>query len=134
MFMNTLSETLVIEQLDVRDAIGTLQDCSQKSDLEGALGDYQYAWKTGRQILLGSHNQQQALEVDSRVSMTQVIFLSKDNGRLQRRATTWGELRDLLAEGWVVGTDRSPGVKCFYPSTGRAIRRRMEDIFVFRKA
>lgn len=107
-------------------------DCLQDETVEGALGDYLYAWKNGQQILIGTR-QQGALLEESVLETTAFVFMSKDEGRQQRRPSTWNELRALLAEGWVVGTDRKPGVKGWYPQTGRSIRRQMQDIYVFRQ-
>ena len=108
-----------------------MTDCIQDEAIEGALGDYLYAWKNGQQILIGSRQQEGALPDDSVVVTTSFVFMSKDDGRQQRRPTTWNDLRALLAEGWVVGTDKKPGVKAWYPKTGRSIRRQLQDIYVF---
>jgi len=127
-----LTTTTIVGLLDLGDAIGTMLECSQDVTVEGALGDYIFAWKNGQQILIGSR-QQEALTEESVVGTTPFVFMSKDDGRQQRRPTTWSDLRALVAEGWVVGTDRKPGVKGWYPKTGRSIRRQMQDIYVFRE-
>ena len=128
-----MTTTAIVYLLDLRDSIGTMTDCLRDVAIEGALGDYLYAWKNGQQILIGSRQQEGALFEESLVRTTSFVFMSKDQGRQQRRPTTWNELRALLADGWIEGTDKKPGIKGWYPRTGRAIRRQMQDIYVFRK-
>lgn len=133
MITNQLTDTEIVERLDPGEAIGSMQECVQSETVTGLIGDYLYAWKNGMQILVGRPNFEGGVLAGGRVSMTQLVFTSKNNGREHRRPATWEDLRSALEEGWVVGTDARPGLKCWYPLTGRAIRRSMDDIYVFRK-
>lgn len=126
--------TIKIDELimDTEDAIGSIELCLRVGDLRRPFDYFQYSVKNGRQVLLGHHDNG---PVDSNLTIEKPytksvnhIFMSK--GRQYRKAYSWAELRDLLFDGWIIGTERYPGVKIWFASTGRNSRRETDRILV----
>lgn len=115
-------------------AIGTIAECIQNPEVAGDLIDYDYFVLNGRRVLLGHYDfpavgaDTDSVEIGG--SHINSIFVTQGNRR--RSVTTWEELRSLLAEGWVIGTERRPGVKIWFASTGRNSRRDPAKIYVAR--
>jgi hypothetical protein len=118
--------------LDKESAIGSINDCIETGSLSGAFDKFQYCVRNGRQVLLGHHDNGPILEsikiATSHSKSVNYIFMSK--GKQYRSAYTWNEVRDLLLDGWIIGTERYPGVKIWFASTGRNSRRDMKHVFV----
>jgi hypothetical protein len=118
--------------LDKESAIGSINDCLEAGGLNGALDKFQYCVRNGRQVLLGYHGNGPILEsviIETPIRKSvNYIFMSK--GKQHRNAYTWNEVRNLLIDGWIIGTERYPGVKIWFASTGRNSRRDMKHIFV----
>jgi hypothetical protein len=118
--------------LEKESAIGSINDCLEAGSLSGAFDKFQYCVRNGRQVLLGHHDfgpilESRIIESPHRKSVN-YIFMSK--GKQYRIAYTWNEVRYLLLDGWIIGTERYPGVKIWFASTGRNSRRDMKHIFV----
>ena len=115
-------------------AIGTISECIQNPDVTGDLIDYDYFVLNGRRVLLGHYDfpefAKDAQVVEIGGMKINAIFVTQGNRK--RHVTTWEELRLLLAEGWVIGTERRPGVKIWFASSGRNSRRGPEKIYVAR--
>jgi hypothetical protein len=120
--------------LDKVSAIGSINDCLDSGDLWGEIDKFQYCVRNGRQVLLGHHNigpihESLIIKTAHRRSVN-YIFMSR--GKQHRSLYTWNEVRDLLLDGWIIGTERYPGVKIWFASTGRNSRRDMKHIFVIK--
>jgi hypothetical protein len=116
-------------------AIGTIAECIQNPDVSGDLIDYDYFVLNGRRVLLGHYDFPPVASVPSGLSIVEggninSIFVTQGNRK--RNVTTWDELRALLSDGWVIGTERRPGVKIWFASTARNSRRDPDKIFVAR--
>ncbi len=119
--------------LDAESAIGSIKLCLEVGDLRRPFDSFQYCVANGRQILLGHHGYksvQQDCKIES-LNNKSVNYIFVSRGTYHQKAYTWLELRDLLYEGWRIGTQRYPGVKIWFASTGRNSRRDMDRIFVF---
>lgn len=118
--------------LDTESGIGSIKLCLEVGDLRRPFDNFQYCVANGRQVLLGHHGHgpiQQDWKIEfPRTKSVNYMFVSK--GTNYRKAYTWMELRELLYEGWIIGTQRYPGVKIWFASTGRNSRREIERIFV----
>jgi hypothetical protein len=122
--------------LDLEEAIGTFAECLERSNVQGAFDNYRFCVQNGRQVLLGHHTLisgrrdilKTSFAVSSRSSVN-TVFVSKE-ARGPRHAQTWEELREVLKEGWLIGTRRYPGVKICFADNGRNFRREAERILV----
>jgi hypothetical protein len=118
--------------LDKETAIGSINDYLEAGNLSGEFDKFQYCVRNGRQVLLGHHDNSPILEsikiATSHTESVNYIFMSR--GKKHLNAYTWNEVRDLLLNGWIIGTERYPGVKIWFASTGRNSRRDMKHIFV----
>ena len=118
--------------LDTESSIGSIKLCLEVGDLRRPFDNFQYCVANGRQVLLGHHGHgpiQQDWKIEfQHTKSVNYMFVSK--GTHYRKAYTWMELRELLYEGWIIGTQRYPGVKIWFASTGRNSRREIERIFV----
>jgi hypothetical protein len=127
--------------LEVESAIGTLAECIEQEDILGSFDDYKYCAANGRQVLLGHHS---GVRIDpgeirrirnlsrgkkGKVNSVNSVFVSKGLHH-HKAAYTWEELREYLQNGWVIGTERYPGVKICFLSTDRNFQRKAERIFV----
>jgi len=116
-------------------AIGTIAECIQNPDVTGDLINYTFFVLNGRRVLLGHYvfspvqNTPNGLVIIEGEDINS-IFMTQGNRK--RHVTTWEELRSRLAEGWVIGTERYPGVKIWFASTARNGRRGPEKIYVAR--
>jgi hypothetical protein len=132
-----MKKTMIVQEdlvIHPDAAIGTIAECIQNREVTGDLIDYDYFVLNGRRVLLGHHDfpglggDTEAVEIGG--SNVNAIFVTQGNRK--RNVTTWEELRTLLAEKWVIGTERRPGVKIWFASTGRNSRRDPNKIFVAR--
>jgi hypothetical protein len=105
--------------LDVDNAIGIIAECLEPGDVSGSFDHYRYCAANGREVLLGHH---QYPPVNS-------VSVSKGPHH-HRSARTWEQLREYLRDGWVIGTERYPGVNLWFVSSGRNSRREVDRIFV----
>lgn len=121
----------IVESVDLEDAIGTISDLIKNEAISGSFGDYLYGLRSKKQVLLG-HEYPSPVSPGGTVGSAQYIFVTKGI-QYKRHAETWEDLRELLDQGWIIGTERRPGVKIWYPVLGRNHRRDPDDIFVFRK-
>ena len=123
--------TPIVGQLDPVDAVCTFAEAISRPDITGNFGDFLYCAQNGQQVLLG-HSGPELLGTGGSATASHSVFMSKDDGSWHRSPVTWEELRDLLSQGWVLGTDRRPGIKTWYPHNGRNWRLTPEDVYVFR--
>jgi len=119
--------------LDPELALGTIAKCLSNPAVTGSFDNFLYCAANGRQLLLGHHGRE-AVRPDHVIQaegfpFLNYVFVSKDPQH-HRHAATWEELRDYLEQGWVIGTERYPGVKIWFASTARNSRREPERIFV----
>lgn len=120
--------------LDPDRAVGTVADCLEDARVTGPFDSYLYCVANGRRVLLGHQDTPTITEghrVVIRGSYIDSVFVSRGNYR-HRDRTTWEELREAVSEGWVIGTERYPGVKIWFCSAGRNSRREPERIFVLK--
>lgn len=132
-----MKKTMIVQEdliIHPSAAIGTIAECIQNPEITGDLIDYDYFVLNGRRVLLGHHDfpgfdgDTEVVEIGG--SNVNAIFVTQGNRKCN--VTTWEEVRSLLTEGWVIGTDRRPGVKIWFASTGRNSRRDPSKIFVAR--
>jgi hypothetical protein len=121
-------------KLNVNAAIGTIADCVEREYVKGSFDDFRYCVANGREVLLGHHQVPQVKpgeirEMRTSDSSVNSVFVSKGPNH-HRSASTWEELREYLREGWVIGTERYPGVKFWFVSSGRNSRREANRIFI----
>jgi len=129
---NKLRTTIIVEGLSSKDAVCTFAEAILDERISGNFGDYFYCVKNGRQVVF-SQGYSEPMGVGSRISTVHDVFMSKNDGCYYHHPATWEELRELLKQGWVIGTDRRPGVKFCFPDNGRNFRRLPEHLFVFNK-
>lgn len=120
--------------LDVDRAVGTIADCLKREDIGGPFDDFKYCVANGREVLLGHQpfprvRPGEVREMRTSDPTVNSVFVSKGLPR-HRSASTWEELRRYLREGWVIGTERYPGVKFWFVSSGRNGRREANRILV----
>lgn len=120
--------------INSNQAIGTIEECIQNPEVTGDLVDYNYFVMNGRRVLLGHHDFPGFEEGTESVAIsgTNVNAIFVTQGNRKRNVTTWEELRALLADGWMIGTGSSPGVKIWFASPGRNSRRDPAKILVAR--
>jgi len=119
----------IYDQLDPDKAIGTMEELLQNGVGKGAFGKYLYCLKNGKQVLLG-HSNPSPIGPGGRVSSTQCVFITKGIP-YKRNVATWEDLKEYLEQGWIIGTQKRPGIKVWHPLTGRNYRRDPMDIYVF---
>lgn len=119
------------KQFKVSGALCTMSDGILLPDkVNGEFEQYLYGLQNGKQVLLG-HHPFPALNIGDTVSLTQYVFVSREDGTQRRQLATWEALREYLSQGWVIGTDRYPGVKLWLASKGHNLRRPLETVYVF---
>lgn len=132
-YSNDHVEITLVKGLHPKDSICSLAEAINNPQISGRFGDYLYCVKNGRQVILGHGDWEQPLHENHRLITAQTVFMSKNDGNYHRRPSTWEEMRELLSQGWVLGTNRYPGIKIWYPDNGRNYRRSPEEIYVFER-
>ena len=127
--------TIKIDELilDTESAIASIKLCLDVGDLRRSFDNFQYSVENGRQVLLGHHDNgpvksEMRMEHPNTESVN-YIFMSKS--RQYCKAYSWVELKKLLFDGWIIGTERYPGVKIWFVSTGKNSRRETGRILVY---
>jgi len=124
-----MDTVIIYDLLDPEKAIGTVENLLQNGVGKGTFGKYLYCLKNGKQVLFG-HSNPYPVGPGSRVTSTQCVFITKGIP-YKRNVATWEDLKAYLEQGWNIGTEKRPGIKVWYPLTGRNYRRDPKDIYVF---
>jgi hypothetical protein len=126
--------------LDITCALGNFTECLEREDITGRFDKYRYCAANGRQVLLGHHNGLDGIEPGHVIEVhllrrgeskgvANSVFISKGLN-YHRQVDSWEELRRFMKEGWIIGTERHPGLKICFADKGRNYRRRANRIFV----
>lgn len=117
---------------DIEQAHGTFYDCLAKPGVSGLFDRFEFSALKGRQILLGHHvfeTPYDIIELGAPGGVNQVFITY---GNKTRQVYSWEELRAYLREGWILGTDRYPGIKICFANSGRNSRRDSDQILVYK--
>lgn len=117
---------------DVGQALGTVYNCLAQPGITGSFDGYEFSALNGRQILLGHHGFETPYDIIHLDTPKGVNWVFITYGNKKRKVHSWEELRSCLREGWILGTDRYPGIKICFVSSGKNSRRDSDQLLVFK--
>jgi hypothetical protein len=118
-----------VDNLSPKNALGTFAEGLERPAYTGLFGNYLYCLKTGVQVVLHVGYEPDYATV-AKLKTVQIAFMSKNTVH-QLRPVTWEAMRELLADGYKLGTEKRPGLSVTSFFSGRGLRRPPETIFVF---